>query len=201
MKPTRQLPDDYRQIGIIDLIQNQKILVVINIIGVLLFFLFGWLFIEYLRLVRLDDLEKIQSFKVESVLTVINAFLILLFVVFSMVILHEGAHGIFFWIFTRSRPKYAFKGFYAYATAPGWYLPKKQYMIIAVAPFLLITLCGIVLISIVPNSLLFPLLILLVLNASGSVGDLLVFVWLIGKPGTSLALDEGDRIIVYLPAC
>lgn len=199
MKPTQQLPDGYQQNGIIDLIRNQKILVVINIVGVLLFLLFGWLFVEYFRLVRPDDLDRMQSFKIESISSVINVFFALIFTLFAMVVVHEGAHGIFFWIFTRSRPRYAFKGFYAYATAPGWYLPKKQYMIIAVAPFLLITLCGIVLTYFITYSLLIPLLFLLTLNASGSVGDLFVFVWLIGKPEKSLALDEGERIIVYLP--
>ena len=200
MKPTRQLPDDYQQIADIDLIKNQKILVVINIVGVLLFLLSGWLFVEYFRLIRPDDLDQIQRFKFENISSVINVFFALLFTLFAMVILHEGTHGIFFWIFTRSRPRYAFKGFYAYATAPGWYLPKKQYMIIAVAPLLLITLCGIVLINFVPSSFLIPLLILLTLNASGSVGDLFVFVSLMMKPDTSLALDKGDRIILYLPA-
>lgn len=199
MKPTQQLPDGYQQNGIIDLIRNQKIFVVINFVGVLLFLLFGWLFVEFFRLVRPDDLDRMQSFKIESISSVINVFFALIFTLFAMVVVHEGAHGIFFWIFTRSRPRYAFKGFYAYATAPGWYLPKKIYMIIAVAPFLLITLCGIVLTNFVTYSLLIPLLILLTLNASGSVGDLFVFVWLIGKPEKSLALDEGERIIVYLP--
>ena len=68
-----------------------------------------------------------------------------------MIVLHEGLHGLFFWLFTREKPKFAFKGFYAYAAMPDWYLPKKEYLITALAPLVGITLLGVLGLALLPG--------------------------------------------------
>jgi hypothetical protein len=42
-------------------------------------------------------------------------------------------------------------------------------------------------------------LIALVLNTSGAVGDLFVVIWLLTKPSKTLALDMIDSIEFYVP--
>jgi hypothetical protein len=72
---------------------------------------------------------------------------------------------------------------------PGWYFPRNQYILIGISPLIVITLIGILLLVILPISTLNLVLIGLVLNASGAVGDLFVVVWLLTKPVITLTLD------------
>jgi hypothetical protein len=92
-----------------------------------------------------------------------------------------------------------FKGFYAYAAMPGWYFPRNQYLMIGIAPLILITLIGILFMAILPISNLNLVLVALVINTSGAVGDLFVVIWLLTKPAETLALDQGDSIEFYVP--
>jgi hypothetical protein len=116
-----------------------------------------------------------------------------------MLVLHEALHGVCFWVFTGSRPKFAFKGYYAYASIPGWYLPKVPYLVSALMPFLFITVAGLIFLSIVPATWFIPLLIIMVANAAGSVGDLVVAVWLLGRRKGVLAQDRGDAVTLFEP--
>src|SRR6266699_209791 len=67
-----------------------------------------------------------------------------------VLILHELTHGLFFWLFTKSRPAFGFKGWYAYAAAPGWYLPRAQFLVVVGAPLTLLSLLGEALLLLVP---------------------------------------------------
>lgn len=116
-----------------------------------------------------------------------------------MVLIHEGIHGFFFWLFTHSIPKFAFKGTYAYAAAPGWYFSRKQYFITALSPFLLISLAGLMFMLFFPPAWFIPLLLVMVFNAGGAVGDLWVAIWLLTQPSGCLAHDSGDATTLYIP--
>ena len=116
-----------------------------------------------------------------------------------VVIIHEAIHGVFFWLFTGSRPIFAFKGAYAYAAAPGWYLPRGAYMLTGLAPLVILSLAGLVVLAVAPASWLTLITLALVINASGSVGDLAAVIWLARQPINCLAQDFGDRIEIYLP--
>jgi len=197
MKSTQELPNDYCLVGAIDLIRDRSLLIKMNLAGIILFFLTGWLLNQYVAYVRINDIDDFNIRFAFDLKNLFYSFIILMIVIFIMVILHEGLHGVFFWAFTRSRPKFALKGFYAYAAAPDWYIPKNAYMIVALAPFLMISFMGIYLISFIPVSIVFPMIVLLTLNASGSVGDLWVFFWLLFKPGQYYLLDQGDKIKLF----
>lgn len=92
---------------------------------------------------------------------------------FLQLVLHELVHGLFLWLFTRTRPVFGFRGWYAYASAPGWYFPRSQYLIICLAPLILISLLCMLLLLILPFGLaLAAVLFTAVVNATSSVGDL-----------------------------
>ncbi len=55
----------------------------------------------------------------------------LLGVLIVTLVLHELVHGLCFWSFTRDRPRFGWKLIYAYAAAPGWYLPRGRYLTVA----------------------------------------------------------------------
>jgi hypothetical protein len=117
-----------------------------------------------------------------------------------MIIIHEGFHGIFFWIFSGERPKFAFKIYYAYASAPGWYFPRWQYFYTALAPLIGITLIGVAALLWLPAYCAMPALMLLVFNTSGAVGDIWVALRLVICPRSTLVRDYGDKIEFFKPA-
>ncbi len=116
----------------------------------------------------------------------------LLIAVIVMLFVHEGLHGVFFWLFSRSRPKFAFKGYYASASAPGWYFPRRQYILIGLAPLIFITLAGIAGLAWFPKTLVLPTLLILIFNTSGAIGDLWVVGRLLAFPATTYILDSGS---------
>ncbi|NJN17657.1 MAG: DUF3267 domain-containing protein [Oscillochloris sp.] len=73
------------------------------------------------------------------------------------------------------------KGLYAYAAAPDWYLPRRPYFSVALAPLLAISLLGIGMLLIVPATWIPVVLLAIVLNAAGAIGDLPVAAWLLSS--------------------
>jgi hypothetical protein len=198
MRATQTLPSNYKEIGVID-ITKKRTLLLISLLGLVLMGGFCVLFYWLLFLMRpiqfnsdaMNHLFGSKNIFVETVG--------LLVVIALMLILHEALHGVCFWVFTGSRPKFAFKGYYAYASIPGWFLPKVPYLVSAIMPFLFITIAGLIFLAIVPAIWFFPLLTIMVANAAGSVGDLVVVVWLLGRPKNMLAQDRGDVVTLFEP--
>ena len=115
-------------------------------------------------------------------------------------ILHELVHGGFFWIVTRQPPKFGFQGAYAFAAAPEWYIRREAYFLIGAAPLVIISIVGLVLIPVIPAQFLFIWLVCLLMNGSGSVGDVYVLAELIRQPVTAMIQDRGDMISIYAEA-
>lgn len=199
MKPVQFLPEGYIEVGTLDLAKNKRALLLVSLLGLVLMCVFGVFFIYLISVIRpvaYNGGEFAKPFGLKSVLFETLSLLVMLVI---MLILHEAIHGVFFWAFSRVRPKFAFKGLYAYAGLPGWYIPRGKYLITALAPFTLITLIGVFLLAVLPATWFVPLLGVLVSNAAGSVGDLVVVVWLIFQPRGSLAQDRGDAVSLYKP--
>lgn len=198
MRATQTLPPGYKEVGVID-ISKRRTLLLISLLGLILMVgfcvLFFWL-VSLMRPVQFSSDAMDHLFGSTNVLLQTVGLLILIVV---MLVVHEALHGICFWIFTGSRPKFAFKGYYAYASIPGWYLAKMPYLISALLPFLFITLGGFILLWLVSANWFIPLIIIMVANAAGSVGDLVVAVWLLGRHKGVLAQDQGDAVALYEP--
>jgi hypothetical protein len=195
-KATQTLPESYRLWGSLDITRDRRIVILMNLFGLILFIFFAWVFIRAMIWLRPEDTFTALQFGGD----LMNWLWILAWVIgvnVLMIFVHEGFHGLFFWIFTGSRPKFAFKGWYAYAAAPGWYLPRNQYFVVGLAPLVLISLIGTALFAIVPTLWLQPLLGLLVFNASGAVGDILVTGWLLRQPPDCFAQDQGDAVALF----
>jgi hypothetical protein len=199
MEPTRELPENYQESGTLDLSKNRLALVLMNVLAVGLLIVFGYIFLIIMVRLRPGDAPGSFSFSFGGPLDILLFLAYIAVLYAAVIILHEAVHGIFFWVYTRSRPKFAFKVWYAYATAPGWYLPRNQYAVVAITPLIVLTLLGIVLFLFVPNWLLMPILLFITFNASGAVGDIVVLFWLFSKPPTCMASDQGDAVTLYLP--
>jgi hypothetical protein len=195
MQPSQTLPPGYRAILEIDLQKNIPLALALNLIALGFFITFGWAFSQLAALAREDFRRAGALFDLSPA-----AGLALMFVLLAVLVLHEAVHGVFFWLFTRSRPQFAFKFLYAYAAAPGWYLPRNRYAIVGLAPLVVISLAGWLLIPWLP----FPAALLawyaITFNAGGAAGDLLIVAWLLTRPAAALINDRGDAVTIYLPA-
>ncbi|MCC6147394.1 MAG: DUF3267 domain-containing protein [Anaerolineaceae bacterium] len=194
---TRELPAGYRQIGRLDLLKDKRILIIMNILGLGLVVVFGWLFTRALLWLRPQEAGQIWSFSIVGWSEMLRGIAAIVGVVAAAIILHEGMHGLFFWWYTRSRPKFEFKIIYASASAPGWYIPRGQYILIGLAPLVWLSLLGVAALSFLPAGWLSATIAFLVFNASGAVGDIVAVAWILLHPRGSLALDETSAIVLF----
>lgn len=118
----------------------------------------------------------------------------LMFMIFTI---HELIHGVFFWVFTRSKPVFGLHLFYAYTGAPDWYIPTRKFAIIAVSPLVIIGAVGLLLILLAPISWVMFIIFFMAMNTAGSMGDLFVFTHLFKLSPTCLMNDTGDVITFY----
>lgn len=188
-------PPGYEQAVSIDLLKSPVLAVVLTLAGFGLFFLLGWLGLRLLTILRPD----VQSLTLRvSGLGSGLLFLAGLIVLIALTVtLHELVHGVFFWLFTGERPKLGWKWLYAYASAPDWYLPRNQHLVVAAAPLVLITAAGLTLLTFAPEPALPAILFATVANAAGSIGDVVVLILLLFQPQEALVQDTGDAIHVY----
>lgn len=189
MKPIKNLGAEYVFAGEFDA-NNRRVIVALNLVGVVLLFLFGWLFFQIALAIR-PEIENISG-----VLSGLNLLGLVLGVV-VVLILHEVIHGIFFWLFARARPRFGLHIFYAYAAAPDWYFPRNHFLVIGLAPFVCLTLVGLSLLPIVSVQVVPVLILALSFNAAGSVGDFAVTGWLATQPKTLMIHDFGPRMSFY----
>lgn len=111
-------------------------------------------------------------------------------------LLHEGLHGLAAWL-VGVRPSYGFELRHAYTTFTGL-VSRGAYLFIGLAPLVGITVGGLAWLALVPFAPGFTLLVLIV-NAAGSVGDLWI-AWRVLKlpPGVRI-YDLVDGYAAYLP--
>lgn len=116
-----------------------------------------------------------------------------------MLIFHELIHGLFFWVFTHERPKFALKSGYAFAAAPEWYLPKYQYLTVGLSPLVLISILCILIAVFMPVQIVPYVLVIATFNAAGALGDMIVVAWVWSLPNTIMMQDQGDKFSCFAP--
>jgi hypothetical protein len=196
MKATQYLPDQYQEQTNLDLSQDRRLMLLLNILGLILLIPWGWLFLQLFGMIRPD--AGTLSIEIGGLGTLLLTMLLFLATIVLVVTLHELVHGLFFWWFTGKRPHYGTGAGYAYAAAPpGWYLPRQQYFIVALAPLFVISIVGLALLPLLPSAAFIYLFAALLFNAVGSVGDLVVVGWLLQRPPHTLVQDSGPAITIY----
>ncbi len=199
LKPTRNLPEDYQKIGQLNLTENQGLALLMNLSGLALLFGLGWLFLQSLSFLRPAYLSAENILVITGMREFWRAILLLVVSTALMIILHEGLHGLLFWIITKEFPKLGLRGFYAYASAPEWYIPKRAYYLVALTPVVMITLLGLGAVTVVPFNLVPGVLLLVSMNAAGAIGDILTAIWLTNQPQHVLVYDYGDGVELFAP--
>jgi hypothetical protein len=118
----------------------------------------------------------------------------------SILVIHELVHGAFMRLFG-AHPKYGilWKQGMFYATCPGYPFTRTQYLIVALAPFVVISLAAVLLIGLLAGSA-WTLLVALVaaINASGAIGDQWMTAIVLRYPAAAYVMDEKDGMRVFL---
>ena len=205
MQVTTVLPTNYFRQAILDLSKNRKAVVGAIVSGIVLLIAVGWLLVQFTHVLRPAALEGIRfrdiltitpDGKPSIVLPIVDAVVALVLVM----LIHELVHGVFFWWFAGQRPTFGVKGLYVYAAAPpDVYFPRNQYLIVGIAPLVLLTLFGLLLVVIVPVVAVPILSLFIAFNAAGAAGDLVMAVRLLSYSPDTLMQDNGSGVIVYGP--
>jgi hypothetical protein len=197
VKASQNLPDGYHVSDTFDF-SNRKFIIWLNALGIIALIIFLFLFGAVFMLLRPEAFGEV-TISTDTILDTILFIVVMAAAIFTVLVLHELIHGFFFWLFSGQKPLFGFKGIYAYATLPGWYFPRNPFLVIAIAPLVLISILGILMVPLVPFNSLWIIYLALVVNASGSVGDLVASFRLILKPKTTMAQDNADIITFYTP--
>ena len=195
MHSTLTLPIHYEQDSTIDLAKDKTLLINLTVASLVLFFVFGGMF-TVLASVISPALASRGSIVI-TLPTLLLALVVVSVLTLFVLVVHEFIHGLFFWLFTRSKPKYGFKGVYAYAAAPDWYIPRNQFLVIGLAPLVILTLVGLVLLRFLPPLGVFMVVLGMTMNAAGAVGDIFIVGLSLRKPASCLFRDFGTGITLY----
>lgn len=129
----------------------------------------------------------------------ISPLLGMVLVLVTVFTIHEAIHGLFI-AFYGHRPHFGFKPQYGvfYATANNALFPRNQFLVIALAPLVVMTLGGLAAMLVVPDALGYYVGLVIVLNAGGAVGDLWMAQVVRRYPPDTLVRDEADSIRIYV---
>ena len=171
----------------INLMGNKKLILWLNIASIPLMIV---LFLLFLIMPVMDGRAINQEFDFMSLLLFFVA-------VFGLLIIHELIHGMCFKVFNpQGTVKFGFKNGMAYATSPNSYYTKRQFSIICLAPFILLSLglYGLYATHLIsPTSFIF----LGAIHGSGCIGDFYWAYLLVKAPKDVLVEDTEVGINFY----
>jgi hypothetical protein len=185
------LPDGYEEVLYWTITENIKRVIFLQILSIPLcvfsvLVFFGLAF-------RLGELPSSLTFGLgEIVITIVT--------ILVAIVLHELAHGLAMQRFG-AQPRYGvlWKQGMFYATAPGYAFRRNDYIQIALAPFVLLSVLAILGIWLLSGTFWVALLAIGgIMNATGAVGDLWITAIVLRYPATAYVIDEKDGIRVFL---
>lgn len=189
MNSVTELPQGYRACARVDLQHNRKEMLLVNGLAAAI------MLVMLLPALRLTPFLQVFSTAGGAWVPLVRCAVMLLGLAGYMV-LHELVHGIFMRRFSGVKPRYGFRGLYAYAGSRA-YFNKTHYIIIALAPIVIWGIVLGVLCAVVPASWFGVAYILEVCNVSGAAGDLYVTARLLRMDSTVLVQDTGVAMTVF----
>ncbi|BAZ09034.1 hypothetical protein NIES4071_08400 [Calothrix sp. NIES-4071] len=121
-------------------------------------------------------------------------------ILFGTTVIHELVHGIAFAAFGGS-PRYGFKVKFllplAYATSPGDYFRRNAFIIIGLAPLIVIDVVCLLLLAIFPQTSW--LIWVIAFNTAGAIGDIWIAVQLLRCPKSVQVEDREEGMAIYAP--
>jgi hypothetical protein len=206
MKANTSLPSSYSEYTVLEPSKNPKLVIGAVVTGIALLLISCWLLVLFtntIRPVALDGI-RLRDFRATPTATflVIPPALLrdLLVALIAVLIIHELVHGLLYWLLSGKLPKFGIQGLFPYAAAPmGVYFPRNEFLTVGLAPLVLLTAVGLLLIVIAPIPFVPFLLFFVALNAGGAGGDLIMVIRLMSFSSDSVMQDNDARVTVYEP--
>ena len=180
--------------------RNNRVLILVSyLLRVLGAILFSGLFYGAASAIHPDaklTLKSLITVKIDAVPDIMSIILIAALVVFALW-LHELIHASVFFIHTGAPPKIGVRGWMIFASAEDYLNSRNAMIVNALAPFIVISVLGLVLMFTVPIQWLAWIFIPTVANAAAAAGDFMAIHWLIRLPHFVTIEDHGDVLIAY----
>ena len=186
------LPEKYAEVLYWKLSHHRKLLVVLNVVGLILMGLSLPLFFAWMRLWHPGTV----SLKINIVQTGALFIAIVL-----TIVLHELFHGLALRAYG-AHPKYGiiWQEMMFYATATGHAFRRNAYIVIALAPLVGLSLVGMgLLVLSLPDWLAGVIGICAALNVGSAIGDLWLVRVTLGYPPSAYIVDEKDGVRIFMP--
>jgi hypothetical protein len=130
----------------------------------------------------------------------IPTWLALIALILVMIPLHEGAHGLaILWVGHKPRFGAKLSKMVVYATTDAGLFRRDEFLIVALAPLVGISLLGMILVFFVPDWVAYYISLAVILNAGSSIGDLWMVAVVLRHPPEAIVRDEEDGIRLYTP--
>ncbi|MBA4348152.1 MAG: hypothetical protein C0413_04810 [Clostridiales bacterium] len=180
------LPKGYREVRRVDLMRNRKEAILVNLLALVIAGV----------AIALGFVLCPPFLEVKIGIPTIFGMVFMVIGIVVYMILHEIIHGVFMKAFSGLKPHYGFTGLYAYAGSDALF-NRKQYLIIAFAPVVILGIILAVLIAAFYETAFWSLYLIQVVNLSGAAGDFYVG-YLIARYGNDvLVCDTGTDMAVY----
>ena len=189
MHVIQELPEGYEEKLKIDLQNDKKTMLIINIsanVAMVLMLVLMHFIVPFTSYIDLEGSLLIYFLKIFLILAAYGAYLIL----------HEATHGIVMKLFGAKEVKFGFTGLYAYAGSSADYFDKLSYYCVALAPLTVWSIILFVICLIVPGSWVWLPYFVQAGNIAGSFGDLYVFARLL-KMKDIFVRDTGVNMSVF----
>ena len=194
MLPSGSLPDNYQEVLYWRVTEKTVRVISLNLLGLFLCVIFGIMFSNVAASLGSLPSDSEFQFGLGVMVSVILA-------VPLVVIFHELVHGLVMQVFG-ARPTYGvlWKQMLFYATSPGYAFRRNDYVIIALAPFVFISILAVLGMWLFQGTVWMVLFWTCgIINASGAAGDLWITIMVLRYPAAAYVMDERDGIRVFLP--
>lgn len=185
-----ELPEGYSEIKRVNLQKDKKLAIFINVgalIIMIALFIIG-------NIIAPFHFETFMEPK--NLLTLMAILFVVLLAIIAYMVTHELVHGIFFKKYSGKKAKYGFTGLYAYAGSEA-YFSKRQYLIIGLAPVVLLGLIILLFNILFPEKWFWAIYVIQIVNLSGAAGDIYM-AWLMSRLNEDVLIkDEGISMSIY----
>lgn len=195
MKNTTVLPNDFSIFTEIDLQKNKKLAILVYGICFAIIILSTFIGLNICPFTNTFGAKYQSGGEIELIPLCIKLIATAISLILYIV-LHELIHGIFFKAFGKVKPKYGFNLLYAYAGSDAYY-NKISYIIIGLAPVVILGLILLTLNFIVPIDWFWVVYIVQINNLSGAAGDYYVTIKLSTIKQPILVHDSGTSMTIY----
>lgn len=191
MHSTTALPEGYREYDHVNLQEDQKTALRVNLAAVIVLIVF--IIVGHAAFVPMTEMFDSSGSFGSSMLR----FAILLVAYLAYIVLHELTHAAVMKLCGAAKLRFGFTGLYAYAGSEADYFSKSAYLLIALTPLVLWGIVFMVPLFLVPSGWFWTFYFLQLGNVAGAVGDIYVALRFCRMPKDILVRDTGVEMFVY----